>query len=76
MPIERDKLIVEIVPEMGNQFAIVGAAEFGEYCYTVRSGKRLVAEGSVHNPGRSHFSLLLRRIADDAKTREFKRIMG
>lgn len=68
-------LVVEIAPELDNQFASVGIADFGEYRYTVRSGKRLVAEGVVHNPQRSHFSLLLRRISEDAKSRELQRIM-
>lgn len=69
-------LSVEITPEIDNQFASVGIAEFGEYRYTARSGRRLIAEGVVHNPGRSHFSILLRRISEDAKLREFTQIVG
>lgn len=68
-------LIIEITPELENQFETVGVAEFGDYRYSVKSGRRLIAEGVVHNPGRSHFSILLARIAEDAKQREFERIM-
>lgn len=67
-------LILEIIPELDNQFARIGVADFGEYRYVVRSGRRIVVEGTVHNPKRSHFSLLLSRISEDAKQREFQRI--
>jgi hypothetical protein len=75
MNAERDTLTIEIIPEIANQFATVGAAEFGEYRYIVKSRRRQIAEGVVHNPGRSHFSVLLKRIAEDAKQREFERVM-
>jgi hypothetical protein len=69
-------LTIEITPEIENQFERVGVADFGKYRYVVKSERRLIAEGAVHNPGRAHFSVLLRRIADDAKQREFQRVMS
>lgn len=70
----KDVLTIEIIPELSNQFASVGVADFGEYRYLVKNGKRLIAEGVVHNPQSAHFSVLLKRVSEDAKLRELERI--
>lgn len=68
-------LTIEITSELENQLERVGVAEFGEYRYVVKSGRRLITQGVVHNPSRAHFSILLKRIAEDAKQKEFNRVM-
>jgi hypothetical protein len=68
-------LVVEITNDERNHAEQVGIT-FGNYNYVVKVGRNVIASGRVENQPRKHFSLLLAAIANDARTREFERVVN
>lgn len=53
-----------------------GIARRGNYRYVVKVGKKVIDQGQVNDVERDmHYSLLVQRVANDAKQRELNRIV-
>lgn len=65
-------LIVEIYNKNINQ---IGGCPEGSYSYVVKVNRKVVASGEVGHDKQTHWSLLLKKIAEDGRIREFERII-
>ena len=54
----------------------LGIALSGSYDYVVKVGRKEIARGRIENHDRrTHFSLLLNKVAEDARQKELERVM-
>lgn len=54
----------------------IGIARRGNYNYKVKVGREVVASGRIETRERTHFSLLLRAISEDARAREIAKLLN
>lgn len=69
-------LIIEIENLGGNGVNGIGTCGEGEYRYAVKVNRLVIAEGTIKYDRTKHWSLLLRKIAEDGRDRLFKQVMG